>query len=301
MNAKVQEVKAETNQASSGDYKTPTQKMGINVKPRQPKWTFNNVPVAWGGSPEKTALLAALSLVAPVFEPWACRVVRDHLDLITEPELKKEARAFIGQESHHWKVHQRFNDQVLVAHGWDVDEIQGDYFCAVGEIDRKHDARQLLATVAAGEHFLYFISMYLLDGDSMEDVHKMPQLMFEWHALEEVEHTSIAFDVYQHVYGESPKNYFGRLGAMNRMLSFLPSVLGTGYKKSLREYDKVMMKSGKKNALKASKFGGWHLGTKAIFDVARFYKPGFHPWKTHDKTHYLKRMPAIVETFDLAG
>lgn len=290
-----------TNKTSSDTYETPTQAMGINITPRQPKWTFNRVPVSWGGCPEKTALLGALSLVAPVFEPFACRVLRAHLELITEPKLKMEARAFIGQESHHWKAHERFNNQVLAAQGWDTDNIQADYASAVSKIERTLDSRQLLAVVAAGEHFLYFISMYILDRDIMDDVHKMPQLLFEWHALEEVEHTSIAFDVHQHVYGTGPRSYLGRLGAMRKMVAFLPTVLGKGYKKSFKQYEIALLKAGKTNSTKAAPISGVRLGASALLDAMRYCKPGFHPWNTHDKTHYLKRMPAIVETFDLAG
>lgn len=282
-------------------YKTPTEEMGINVKPRQPKWNFHDVPVKWAGTPEKAAFMGALSLVAPVFEPFACRVLRAHLEMIQEPKLKKEARGFIGQESHHWKVHTRFNEQALGAHGWDTDHIQSGYTEAVSSIERTFDLQRQLAIIASGEHFLYFISMYLLDGDLMGDVHELPRLMFEWHALEEVEHTSIAYDVYQHIYGSSPRNYFERLKAMNSMISFLPSVLGEGYKQCLEQYDLALQKAGETCVSHSKGFSKLHLGASALTDVLRFYRPGFHPWKTHDKTHYLERMPAIEETFHMAS
>ena len=281
---------------------TPTQKMGIDITPRRPLWTFHNVPLIWAGTVERTAFMAALSLVAPHFEPFACNVLREHIDKITEPELKKEARGFVGQESHHWKVHQRFNEQALKAQGWNIDELNTHYASAIDKIDRSYDDRMKLAMIAAGEHFLYFISTYILESDMLEDLAQMPQLMFEWHALEEVEHTSVAYDVFQHVYGASASSYFCRVRAMTKLISFLPSVLGQAYKKCLNQLESIVQEPGENGSLaRSSKSGALGLCGSATLDVLRFYRPGFHPWNTHDKTHFLSRMPELVNTFDMAG
>src|SRR5262245_37143560 len=77
-----------------------------------------SVPRDWANEDAfETTFLNALSLLFPEGERFFVESVKQHKDLVTDPELQREVIGFIGQEAMHGKEHRAFNE-LLVAHGF---------------------------------------------------------------------------------------------------------------------------------------------------------------------------------------
>ena len=106
MNAPASQIK----KANSAQYRSATPPGQMPVV-RSPDFNFpDDLPrYWWDNDPVKTLLLAALSSSFPPGEKFFIDSVRYYQDQITDPELKKAIRAFIGQEAHHSKEHKLMN------------------------------------------------------------------------------------------------------------------------------------------------------------------------------------------------
>lgn len=159
-------------------------------------------------------LIAILSAIFPPGEEFFIRSVRRYASQITEPGLKKRVAGFIGQEMTHGLQHRELNDQ-LADMGYAVvrnAEAAGRYGAAVEEyLDSKYpDTRQLrlprlaaLSITATGEHFTAVLAERLLTKPQIQALMTDPEVrnLLNWHAFEELEHKSVAFDVYRTVGG----------------------------------------------------------------------------------------------------
>jgi predicted metal-dependent hydrolase len=73
-----------------------------------------------------------------------------------------------------------------------------------GDCNRRSSTRSLkwnLAYIGGIEAFTVALSRFVLEEDFLRDADPAVRDLFEWHALEELEHRSVAFDVYEHLYG----------------------------------------------------------------------------------------------------
>ena len=103
-----------------------TTRIGTDTIPvRHMDFEFDdNVPTFWfGNDPLRTMILTALSGTFPEGERMFMRAVRHFQKGITDPELQKQVKAFIGQEAHHGKEHQAFN-AMMTGKGVPVDYIE---------------------------------------------------------------------------------------------------------------------------------------------------------------------------------
>jgi predicted metal-dependent hydrolase len=157
------------------------------------------LPRHWnGGDAFRTALFNALSMSFPAGEQFFIDSVRAGLAKLPPEQRERfdaEVRGFIGQEATHRRVHALFNGhlqrQGLLNH-WEpriqrrLQRLQGV------------DVRAWLAVTAATEHFTTIMAEYLL-GHAAPLAGAEPRLatLWRWHASEESEHRSTAFDLYR--------------------------------------------------------------------------------------------------------
>lgn len=151
-------------------------------------------------------LTALLSAIFPPGEEGFIRSVRRFADQVTDPVLKKRVAGFIGQESVHGQEHRRLNEQ-LVAMGYPVvrlfmfDHNSRRHRLIVRGENRLPGYLQLAMTAAA-EHYTATLAQRMLT-DEMQAIPGDPEVrqLLNWHAVEELEHKSVAFDVYRAVGG----------------------------------------------------------------------------------------------------
>jgi uncharacterized protein len=174
--------------------------------------------------PMRSHIAAMLSSVFPEGEDFFVRSVRAFRDRIDEPELSKQVKGFIGQEAIHGREHRDFNEQ-LAGLGYPtqaVDRIVKGGLALLAKIAPKSTQ---LAVTAALEHYTATLAEALLrhDGSRAEFTTDEARALFTWHALEETEHKSVAFDVYQAVSGR----HLERVGVMIAVhLGFLAAMTG---------------------------------------------------------------------------
>lgn len=153
------------------------------------------------GDPIASHIIAVLSSVFPEGEDFFVRSVRHYRDQITDPQLKKQVNAFIGQEAVHGREHRAVNDR-LAELGYPAHEIDSAVSKALAFRTRFLPAEWNLATTAALEHFTAVFAETILsrpDEDMIGD--GVISDLLRWHAVEESEHKSVAFDVFRSVGG----------------------------------------------------------------------------------------------------
>ncbi|MCV7119775.1 metal-dependent hydrolase, partial [Mycobacterium nebraskense] len=148
-------------------------------------------------------LWANLSGSFPPGEELFIRSVRRFADEIADPGLKKRVAGFIGQESVHGQQHRALNDK-LVDMGYPIGWWDSEKFVDwVKRIEEVLPARIPLAVTAAAEHFTAILAERLLGDEDFRAIPGDAEVwnLLKWHALEELEHKSVAFDVFRSVGG----------------------------------------------------------------------------------------------------
>jgi hypothetical protein len=171
--------------------------------------------------PEWSQVVNAGSLLMPYLEPYLIDAIRAATKRIDDPALLEEAKAYMGQEAHHWKQHRRFND-LLVARGYtairDYEQLLADDYA---RFQRERPLEFHLAYAAGFETMALAMGHMLIRmrGFFFRDADPSVSSLVLWHFVEELEHKHAAFDVYQHVVGRWGLRVWGLLFAMSHTLS----------------------------------------------------------------------------------
>ncbi|TXL66207.1 metal-dependent hydrolase [Zeimonas arvi] len=161
------------------------------------------VPRHWcAGDPFRTAFFDALSMSFPVGEQFFIDAVRNgHKALPPEERarLDEEVKGFVGQEATHRRLHGLFNDHLeklgYVNH-WGPRAARR--IAPLMTMDPRH----ALGITAANEHYTAIFAEWLLRHPEVFDgVEPRLALMWRWHAAEESEHRSTAFELYHALRG----------------------------------------------------------------------------------------------------
>jgi uncharacterized protein len=173
-----------------------------------------------------TAWFNALSMSFPLGEQFfidSLLAAVKELPQAEQHELQPLIRGFVAQEATHRHVHKRFNDHLLAAglsNGWERRIVRR--LRLVNKLAPKHR----VAITAAYEHFTAVLSAYLLrHPQQLAGTEERLQHLWLWHASEEVEHKSVAFDLFQHIDGRLAVRR--RWMARVTLIFFLDAVLQT--------------------------------------------------------------------------
>lgn len=246
----------------SGNSTIPVRKMSFD---------FTDVPKDYmNGSLAKSHLFDGLNLLFPEGERFFMRAVRDGLNKIDNPDLKQQARGFFGQETQHAIEHEKFFD-VLEQNGYEFRK-------SLNKIDRfilkMRDilpAGLRLSMTAGAEHLTAILGAISLKDHDIENAHPAMRDLIQWHAIEEIEHKAIAFDVYQ----ESNGNYLLRITGYILAMLFIHITSSSLVKKLLiqdgysKKEARKLLKETQKNMLRNHKGFGK--------DLMAYLKPSFHP------------------------
>jgi predicted metal-dependent hydrolase len=178
-----------------------------SITVRRPGLDFHDVPKHFvAGDPMRSHIAAMLSAVFPEGEDFFVRSVRNYRGRITDPELKTQVSGFIGQEALHGREHRLFNER-LQELGYPtrfVDRAVKHGLWLLGKVAPKSTQ---VAVTAALEHYTATLAETLLRDEGALDEFTSPEVrtLFSWHALEESEHKSVAFDVFQQISGNQTR------------------------------------------------------------------------------------------------
>jgi predicted metal-dependent hydrolase len=165
-------------------------KLDVDLTQVPKHWMANNVFA--------TAVSNGVNMLFPHGERFFVRSVKHYLEQIDDPELKAQVLAFFKQEGHHAKAHDTYND-VLRAHGYQIDEFLALYRKVATWLESKLPPEINLATTAAAEHFTAIMADGAFTKNMLDKTAPGMRELLAWHAAEEIEHKSVAFDVLQQV------------------------------------------------------------------------------------------------------
>jgi predicted metal-dependent hydrolase len=170
------------------------------IRPRNPELAFAGVPRHWfGGSPMATHLVNGVNLLFPGGERFFIRSVRRYMDRIEgDPELLAQVKGFFGQEGRHAQAHERYFE-ILEAQGYDVRSFLRVYDRLSAVIEKMAPPELRLAVTVALEHFTAMMAENALRERLLDAAHPAMKKLLLWHAAEEIEHKSVAFDVLKKV------------------------------------------------------------------------------------------------------
>ena len=147
-------------------------------------------------------VVAHLSALFPEGEDFFVRSVRRFADQITDPELQSRVQGFIGQEVTHGREHRALNER-LQQMGYPTRRADRITHQDFKMWERLLSPLTCLAITAAFEHYTAVLAEMLLSEERAQAILGSTEVrsMLLWHAIEESEHRSVAFDVYRSVGG----------------------------------------------------------------------------------------------------
>jgi predicted metal-dependent hydrolase len=242
----------------------PVRKLNIDLS--------TGFPRHWlGGDAFRTQLFNAMSMSFPIGEQFFIDSVRAAMPHIQDPVLLQQIRGFIGQEATHRHLHGQFNEQLFrqglryVMEPWVQARIRGS---------RRVSLRSNLCVTMAYEHFTAILSDVVLGSAHMEDAAEPLRTLWEWHAVEETEHKSVAFDAYQALGG----GYWLRVSWYAYVwLLFLTDTLVQTTHNLYRDGSLFKLSTGW-NMLKYL-FGRRGLVWSFMPQALSYFRPRFTPWE----------------------
>lgn len=241
---------------------------------------------AGNGGVQFTHLMNTMSLVIPVGERFFIEAVRHYRDQIVDPELKKAATAFIGQEAMHGREHDAYNAQMIkrLPSAATFEKRVKKLLDAFQ--DRTSPAMRLSGTIAL-EHLTAIMANGLLqDPRVTQDAEPGYHALWRWHAMEETEHKGVAYDVWEATQGKGVKAYTIRAFGL---------VLATAifWGMVLPHYVGFVHREGKLTDLKGWQ-AFWRMAMGEVGFLRRmarpwfdYFRPDFHPWD-EDNSRFLE-------------
>ncbi|MFL9946555.1 metal-dependent hydrolase [Paraburkholderia agricolaris] len=205
------------------------------IKARHVKFDWSQTPIQWiPGDPSSTHIINVLNLLFPAGELWFCRVYNKALPLITAPALRDDAEGFLRQEAVHSRSHGGVLTHYYKAHGIDTQPFTKQLDWLFGKLlgeqplglkigKTRFWLRQQLGVIAALEHFFGYLGNWVLNADGLDAAHADPTMLdlLRWHGAEEVEHRTVAFDIFRHMGGTYFERCFHMLSTVMLLLYFL--------------------------------------------------------------------------------
>ncbi|MBO6851834.1 MAG: metal-dependent hydrolase [Marinobacter sp.] len=240
----------------------------------------------WDNDPVKTLLLAALSASFPPGEIFFIDTVRHYQDRITDPELKKAVRGFIGQEAHHSREHKLLNG-FLEERGIGLGRLETEIQAFMDWMRKNFSPERQLAHTVAVEHFTALMAEeFLLKYDALDEMDPRMAKIWAWHAIEESEHKAVAFDVYKAVGGRESV----RLQEMLVVSVLFPVFTSIHLVQLMKEDGQLGNLKSWAGAFKYM-WGKPGVFRKLVPSYLKFYSPKFHPWN-HDARSLVEKAKA---------
>ncbi|KVH78469.1 metal-dependent hydrolase [Burkholderia ubonensis] len=251
-----------------------------------------------GKGPHVAHFFNALSLLFPAGERFFMDAVRHYRDRIDDPVLKRQVLGFIGQEAMHTREHVEYNE-LLQANRLPARKLDRRVWAVLDYLKRTLPHSVQLAHTVAAEHYTAMLADWILrDPSRLAGSVDGYRQMWIWHALEETEHKSVSFDVWNAVMKPGARRYCVRIGVfLATTLTFWPTVYLMH--RALLRRDPAARRHRVRGTLSMIAF--LYGPRRGLFPrIARewlsFLRPGFHPWD-HDNRHHLARVDALVAAY----
>ncbi|MBK7163008.1 MAG: metal-dependent hydrolase [Sphingomonadales bacterium] len=228
-----------------------------------------------------TAFLNALSVVFPRGETFMIEALLPWRDR-AEGQLAKDISTFITQEAAHSREHVGFNKAIIDA-GYDIEALDRaikqfvSFFSGCGEVTK-------LGATMCIEHLTAIVAAEILKNrEHLEGTDLELRKLWIWHAIEEVEHKAVAFDVWMFATREwsSARRWLTRSALLLAVsLSFF--VNRTRGQVELLRQDGLSKPKAWWQCIRHG-FAKGAIGRNVMGPWAEFFRPGFHPHQIDDR------------------
>ena len=280
------------------------------IVPRRVSFDWRETPLHWiPDEPTATHVINVLHLLLPAGERWFVKVFKESLPLVTDPELLKDVKGFMGQEATHSVQHsyvldhlanQKLDTEPYTRHvDFLFERLLGEKPPWWIPLPAGRWLLYRLAFVAAIEQFTAVLGDWVLRAEALDGAGSDEVMLdlLRWHGAEEVEHRAVAFDLYEHCGGSDPLRYARRVGTMCVTVPVLLWMWGRGAahlirhdpqlagrtRYSLREHNRAVGKG---------LLPAWRdLGAA----IPRYFRRSYHPSREGSlrrAVEYLARSPA---------
>ncbi len=291
------------------------------IVPRKVAFDLSNSPLHWlPGDSFSSHIINGVHLLLPAGELWFCRVYNKALPYVTDENLRKDVRAFIEQEAIHAQAHRHGEKWLKEQHNMDVSEYRervdwlfrhllGDQPLGY-KLPKSLEMRWLILRVgliAGIEHFTGMFGDWCMNSDGWDEGDPVVADLFRWHLAEEVEHRTVAFDLFDHLCKTKLGFYISRQAIMAIVFPLFIYMIMEGYR-SLASQD-VKDKKSRRLSKAFFPFLLWELQkmgrktdhvptfTYLLRRTAFWLKPNFHPiteGDTEQALAYLAQSPAAL-------
>jgi predicted metal-dependent hydrolase len=250
-----------------------------------------------GGDSFRTHYLNALSMSFPVGEQFFIDSVRKGVSLLPpgdQPRWAGELRGFVGQEATHRFLHAQFNAELErqgLRNRW-----QG---WAEKRIERSAGLHPInhVAVTAGYEHFTAVLATGMLTHPEwLAGASPELALLWRWHAVEESEHKTVAFDLYRAMGGSDTRRilWFVYIGLLFLVESALQTWLNLWH--SGRWWRPSTWGQGLRFMLGAR--GVWWA---SLVPLLHYLRPGFHPAQLENAAEMAQWLEAQRSAYAIVG
>lgn len=283
--------------------------------PRQVSFDWAHSPLQWiPQDPFASHCVNHFSFTLVRGEYFFCRMFNKALPLINDDKLREDVKTFIRQEAIHAQAHKTSIEQYISRYGVDT---QAQYARVMALFDRVLADQPMgvklpralqqqwlylrICLVAAAEHYTCALGQYVLTESHWEARGADPAVsdLFTWHCAEEVEHRTVAFDLYQHLSG----SYAMRVAVMAITMPIFTYLMAAGAAQLIQADPNMPT-----HQRKMSQIGFWSAWFKSgknkyvpdplwfVTTSFRFFKPSYHPYhegSTELALAYIHQSPAV--------
>ncbi|AVP32834.1 metal-dependent hydrolase [Acinetobacter baumannii] len=185
-------------------------------------------------NPVVTSLFVVLSAMFPAGEMFFIESIRNVRNQIKDEKLLEDIKAFIAQEAFHSREHKTLNNHLIHSNYPEVVEIEAQTKARLDKLRQLSAVEQVAATVVMEHYTATLARLLLTDSLIKAKTTQESRNLWEWHALEELEHKSVAFDVLNAIGGNSSKN---RKVALARVAKLITPIIFKYWIKILKRKD----------------------------------------------------------------
>ncbi len=248
--------------------------------------------------PVSTHFFNALQAMFPEGERFFMDSARDVRDMLGKENIHKDLleqiQLFIRQEAMHGREHDGWTN-ALIDIGYDDMKMFDDKLKRDNAWSRKKLSPLMrLSMTAASEHFTASLAHLFVyhRPDFIEKAGSPFRELLVYHAMEEVEHKAVCYDLYQEAKGGYWLRVFGMLFVTVDLLVRLRN-----RQKYLLQQDGLWNKATERKANRLLWGKGGIMRSLTPY-LLQYFRPDFHPWETDERQDLLNRFPEEMQLID---
>jgi predicted metal-dependent hydrolase len=214
-----------------------------------------------------------------------------------DPVLKSDLDRFIEQEGRHSVVHDKWT-KALVTTGYPTMTAYDMRIHRFRTWARTHmDMMTRLSITIGAEQYTASLAR-LFSRDRPEIVlHSAPmfQKIFLYHAMEELEHKAVCYDLYRKLHG----GYIRRMAGMAFITYYI-------WVNVLRRHRYLLRKDGAWDRKKKKEFWRFYLGPRGMIwalvpKILEYMRPSFYPWQNDERGEFEERFGMLRTSLGVQG